>query len=406
MNLKPFVFFVVSVLFLWSVSTHAQTRAQLEKQRQAIQQELTQISSIYKATKKEGSSLLDQLSELSQRISATERLIRVNNQEANLLTKEIDKNTAQLEKLRKDLEELKQEYAQIINQSYKARSDQSRIMFLLSSQNFLQGYKRIQYMKQLANYRQKQGENIQEQSILLEEMNQKLFLQKKEKEKVLAANRKIQNDLLSDKKAQEKMVAEVKKKEKQYLKEIKQKEKEIARVDAEIEKAIKAAIAAANKKVGSTSRTRFKLTPEAKALADDFAKNKGRLPWPVKAGRLSVGYGKSRHPMLKNIEIQSNGIRIDTDENGVALAIFDGEVSQISLIKGSNKFIIIRHGNYISIYHNLTDIYVKNGQKITTGQAIGKIGISSSSKKYELKFQMYQNETKLNPLDWILKMDQ
>lgn len=405
MNCKPSVIFVFLVMFFCSAVGHAQTRAQLEKQRQAIQQELAQISAIYKATKKEESSLLEQLSELSQRISATERLIRVNNQEANLLTREIDENTNKLEKLRKDLEELKQEYAQIINQSYKAKSDQSRIMFLLSSENFLQAYKRIQYMKQLANYRQKQGETIREQSIALEEMNQALFQQKKEKEKVLEANRKVQNELLADKKAQEKMVAEVKKKEKQYLKEIKQKEKEIARVDAEIEKAIKAAIAAANKKVGSSSKTSFKLTPEAKALADDFAKNKGKLPWPVKAGRLSVGYGNSKHPMLKNIEIQSNGIRIDTDENGVALAIFDGEVSQISLIRGSNKFVIIRHGNYTSIYHNLTDIYVKNGQKITTGQAIGKIGISSSSKTYELKFQMYQNTTKLNPLDWILKMN-
>lgn len=404
MNCKLGVVIIISMLFL-STASPAQTRVQLEKQRQAIQQELAQISAIFKATQKEGSSLLDQLSELSQRISVTERLIRVNNQEANLLSKEIEENTFKLEKLRKDLEQLKQEYAELINQSYKSRSEQSRIMFLLSSENFLQAYKRIQYIKQLANYRQNQGENIRVQSIALEKMNENLFQQKKEKEKVLAANRKVQNKLLTDKKAQEIMIAEVKKKEKQYFKEIKQKEKQIARVDAEIEKAVKAAIAAANKKVGSSSKTSFKLTPEAKALADDFAKNKGKLPWPVKAGRLSVGYGNSKHPMLKNIEIQSNGIRIDTDENGVALAIFDGEISQISLIKGSNKFIIIRHGNYISIYHNLTEIYVKNGQKVKTGQPIGKIGISSSSKKYELKFQMYQNETKLNPLDWILKMN-
>ncbi len=405
MKLKPCVlFFTLSLLLLFNLSM-GQTRAQLEKQRQNIQQELAQISSIYKATKKEESSLLDQISELNQRISATERLIRVNNQEANLLTKEIDENTRQIEKLRKDLEQLKQEYAQIINQSYKARSDQSRIMFLLSSENFLQAYKRIQYMKQLASYRQKQGESIQEQSIALEEMNQQLFVQKKDKEKVLAANRKVQSELLTDKKEQEKLVAEVKKKEKQYLKEIKQKEKEIARVDAEIEKAIKAAIAAANKKAGSTSKTTFKLTPEAKALADDFAKNKGKLPWPVKAGRLSVGYGNNPHPMFKNLQIQSNGIRIDTDENGIAKAVFDGEVSQISLIRGGNKYIIIRHGNYLSMYYNLTDIFVKNGQKIKTGQEIGKIGINSTSKKYELKFQLWQNDVKLNPLDWILKMD-
>lgn len=405
MKYKLVAYYLMFVGLLISSVSFGQTREQLEKQRQEIQKELAQIAAIYKSTQKEGTSLINQLSELDRRVQTTERLIRINNQEANLLTKEIDQNTQQIEKLRKDLEQLKQEYASIINKSYKAKSNQSRIMFLLSSENFLQAYKRIQYMKQLANYRQKQGESIQEQSLALEELNQKLFLQKKEKDKVLAENRKTQQALLSDKKEQESLIAEVKKKEKQYLKDIKSKEKEIAKVDAQIEKAIKAAIAAANKKAGSSSKTTFAMTPEAKALASDFTKNKGKLPWPVKAGRLSVGHGITKHPVFKNLEIQSNGIRIDTDENGIAQAIFDGEVSQISLIRGGNKFVIVRHGDYISIYNNLTDVFVKNGQKIKVGQEIGKIGYSSSSRTYELKFQLYQNSKQLNPLDWILKMN-
>lgn len=385
-------------------SAFSQTREELEAKRQAIQKEIDEINTIIKTTASKGQSALSEYEDLQKRIQATERLIQVNNQEANLLTREINANANKIDRLRTELAQLKADYEQMIQKSYKSKSDQSRIMFLFSSESFLQAYKRIQYMKQFAQYRKKQGEEVIEQTQKLQELNSTLFDQRRDQEKILAKNRKTKSSLVADKNNLENLLASINQQKKKYSKELKQKQKEANRIDREINRLIREAIAKENKKVGSDAKSTFKLTPEAQALAKDFAENKGKLPWPVESGVVSMRFGERPHPIVKTIKVMSNGVRIDTEKNGKARAVFDGEVSQISKIPGANIVVMIRHGNYLSVYNNLQNVVVKSGDKVKRGEEIGEVGINSSSGKTTLIFQLFKNTVKLNPEQWVYKM--
>lgn len=246
-------------------------------------------------------------------------------------------------------------------------------------------------MKQYANYRKQQGDEIKEKTVELQSLNDELFEQRKEKESILADNRKAKSKLLDDQENLESLVAQVKAKEKDFKGEIQDKQKQVAKIDQEIQRLIKEAIARENAKSGSKSTTRFKLTPEAEALAKDFSKNKGKLPWPVASGIVSMRFGKHRHPIVTTTMIESNGVRIDAEKNSNARAIFEGEVSQINKIPGANIAIMIRHGDFISVYNNLDKVYVEKGDKVFRNQDIGRIGTNPSSGKTTLFFQLFKN---------------
>lgn len=396
---------VILAVFLNGLSLYAQSdkRAELEKRRQALKAEISQINTLLTSTQKEKQSVLTKAGDLERRIRATENLIKVNNQEANLLTQEINTNENKISVLRKELQALKEDYAAMIQKSYKGHSKQSRLMFLFSSDNFLQGYKRLQYMKQYANYRAKQGEKIKEQTIALQELNKELAKQKEDKEKLLAENRKTQKNLLRDKKEQEELIAAINKKGNTYQNQIKERQQEINRIDAEIQRLIREAIAAENKKKGSASTSSFALTPEAKALAANFEANRGKLPWPLKQGNIAMTFGVHPSPLAKNVTIQSNGIRIETGSNEPARAIFNGNVLKIQLIKGANHTVFIQHGNYISVYRNLIDVSVKKGQQVKTGDVIGRVGTSRDTGRPTLNFYIVKDTDFLDPMLWIMR---
>jgi len=394
---------VFSFLLMLNVVQAQDKRSALEKERNALRAEIRQINKLLNTNEKKKHSVLNKASDLDRRIKATEKLIRTNNQEANLLTNKINSNQKKISTLRKELKALKDDYAAIMRKSYKSRSKQSRIMFLFSSTSFLQAYKRLQYMKQYSNYREKQGEKIKAETKALQELNAELSEQRKAKEKLLAQNRATRKKLEKDKKQQEALMATINKKGSKYRSEIKQKQQQITKIDAEIHEIIRKAIAAENKKEGSSSSSAFKLTPEAKALAASFEANKGKLPWPLKSGNIVVRFGRHPSPLVKNIPIESHGIRIQTNKLEPVYVIFDGKVISIQAIKGSNKAILVQHGNYISIYNNLAQIEVHTGDIVTTGQEIGKVGKSTTTQRPTLSFQIYKNNQALDPLHWILR---
>lgn len=402
---SPFRYLLILLTLVLSIHTmDAQDkRKALEQKRQELRKEIQQINGLLNTNKKKKQSVLTKASDLDRKIKATEQLIRANNQEANLLTTEINDNQNRISSLRKELEKLKDDYAEMIKQSYKSRSKQSRIMFLFSSDDFLQAYKRLQYMKQYANYREQQGEKIKEQAEELQQLNKKLSEQREDKRNLLAANRTRQKKLEADKKEQESLIATINKKGSSYRRQIKKKQQKIKQIDAEIQKAIREAIAKENKKKGSTSKNSFKLTPEAKALAADFKANRGKLPWPIESGNVVVRFGKHPSPLVKSIPIQSNGIRIATNKEEPVHAIFDGRVLRIQAIKGANKAVYVQHGDYISIYNNLDKLNVRTGDIITTGQVLGRVGMSSTANRPILNFLIFKNMTALDPLHWILK---
>ena len=403
-QLKYIAFLLLFISFSAIGFAQSAERKKLEQKRIALRKEISQISNLLASNKVKQQSVLTQVEDLDKRIRATENLIRVTNQEANLLTKEINTNLNKIDKLRKDLEKLKEDYAKMIKKSYKSKSNQSRIMFLFSSEDFLQAYKRLQYMKQYTEYRKEQGLEIQRQTQLLQQLNTDLVEQRKAKEELLSQNRITQSKLQQDKKQQQELVASIRKKAGNFEKELKQKQEEVSRIDREIDRLIREAIAAENKKKGSSSTSKFELTPEAKELAASFTSNKGKLPWPVKSGVVAMKFGTHPHPVVKSVKVKSDGVRIETNENESVRTVFKGKVFKIQAIKGANKAVFVIHGDYLSVYNNLSSINVEVGDELTTNQVIGKVGKSTATGRPTLSFLIYKNTQALNPAHWIYKM--
>jgi len=396
---------LLAFLFFGGLTVQSQnTKEDLEERRLELREEIQKINSLRSSNKLREKSVLTEVEDLDRQISTTEKLIKVTNQQANLLTRDINSNTNKIQQLRKELVKLKEDYAQMIEKSYKSKSQQSRIMFLLSSESFLQAYKRLQYMKQYANYRKKQGDQIKEGTQELQVFNTNLLKQKKEKDKLIAENRETRVQLGKNSQSQQVLIKSIRQKEGQFASQIRKKQQEIDAIDKQIDEIIRASIAAANKESGSTSRNTFELTPEAKALAANFASNKGKLPWPVRSGVVTMRFGTQPHPIVKSTTINSNGVRIDTDKGENARAIFGGTVSEVQAVKGANKAVMVRHGDYITIYNNLSKVFVTKGDTVSLGQDLGEIATSTSTGKTTLHFLIYKNTDKMDPADWILRM--
>ena len=321
-------------------------------------------------------------------------------------------NEKTLETLEKELIFHKKEYAKLIKQSYKSKSSENRLMFLLASESFWQGYKRLTYMKQYVDYRKKQVAEIQLKTKRIENINSQLIIQQNEKKIVLEENRKQQETLQSEKKELEQLAVSIRQKERDYENKIRQKQKQANAIDAEIQRLIRLAIIEANRKEkerlakekaksvrnnntsnpteattsapksdenqATNSEIVFVLTPESRKVANNFEANKGNLIWPVLKGYKSQGFGVYSDPVYPDLKHYNNGVTIATERGGEARSVFEGEVSAIQSIPGSNKVVQIRHGNYISIYYNLTEVYVKKGDRVKTKDTIGKIFTDSN----------------------------
>ncbi|MDD3722793.1 MAG: peptidoglycan DD-metalloendopeptidase family protein [Lutibacter sp.] len=405
MQLKFKSILLFLALFL-SVTISAQNtkRENLEARRARIQKDIVYINALLSNTKKAENNLLIDVKDLNDKISKREELISIISNETSELGNEIYLNQLEINKNERDLEALKKDYASMIYKSYKSKSQNSRIMFLLSSENFYQGYKRFQYMKQYSSFRKNQGEEIQQKILEIQELTDTLVLKKKQKQELLTKKQQEQTVIQKEKKQQEGLLSQVKKKENKYKRQIQQFQKEERKVDAQIDKIIRDAIAASNKNTSNTTSATFTLTAEAKELASKFTANKGQLPWPVEKGYVSTYYGKQPHPIVKTATIQSNGVRITTDVGSKARAVFEGTVLSVQVLGGNLKAVLIQHGDYISVYKNLENVFVHVWQKVATKQELGTIFTDKITGKTILGFVLSRNVTTENPASWIYKM--
>ena len=394
-------FLIISVAT--SQSTSARQKA-LEEQKKRLQQEIKQINTILFSNIRKEKSVVSKVEDLDLKISVRSQIVKVNNQQANLLTRQINVNQRDITNLRSELKNLKKDYANMIIKSYKSKSSQNRLMFLFSSADFLQAYKRIQYMKQYANFRKKQGEEISEKTQTIQNLNKTLLDQKIIKEALVAENKIVQTTLMKERKFQQNLIRSIKSKSRSLTSEIKQKQRQSAAIDKEIERLIREAIAASNKLAGKASKNVFALTPEAKLLAKNFVANKGKLPWPVEKGVVTQRFGTQPHPLVKTTMIKSNGVTIATNPKSKARAVFDGEVMAILSFKGSNPAVLIKHGNFITTYKNIAKVYVRKGQKVKSKQSIGEIFTHPQSGKTTLQFSVFNELKPQNPKNWIYKL--
>ena len=402
--MRPNYWFLL-LLFTASLSWGQETRQQrLEAQRKQLQKEIKQMNALLFSNTKKRKSALSQVEDLAVKINLRQRLIRVTNEEANRLSQQIKINQRDIDRQQKALEQLKQDYAAMVRYSYVSKSGQSRLMFLFSSSSFLQAYKRFQYLKQYRRYRQRQGQAIAEKTVVLQQLNTTLQAQKAQKDILIANNQSEQTALEEERGEQRLLVRSLKKRERSLAQQIKKKQQQVAEFDKEIQRLIRAAIAASNKAAGKGRSTVFALTPEAKLIGQNFAANKGKLPWPVQQGVVTLGFGTQPHPVVKTTKIQSTGVTIATPQHAEVRAVFKGKVIQVFRFKGSNPAVLVQHGNYITSYSNLEAVYVKKGETIAAKQVIGKVFTHPSSQNTELKFAIFQSTTPVNPKGWVYRM--
>ena len=411
MALQKHVFklcFAVLLMFTSGNSTAQNNKQkQLENRRQELRREIQKINALRKEGNSKAKSQLSLIEDFDYKIKVLSRLIKVTNQQANLLNRKINDNQKQIGTLRNELKLLKENYAAMIVKSYKSRNQQSRIMFLLSSDNFKQAYKRLQYMKQYTDHQKEQGETIKAKTLELQKINKDLLLQKKAKDALLAENKKSQNDLEKERQQHQVIMASIRKELGKYTAQIKAKQREADKIDSAIDRIIKTAIAKSktNKKITTkTASGSFALTPEEKVLSNNFASNKGKLPWPVENGYVSLGYGTQPHPINKSLTIKSNGVRINTKNGAKARAVFDGKVMSIVRLKNVNPIVMVQHGNYITTYKNLSKLYVKEGDTVKTKQVLGDVATNNFTGKTTLSFIVSKGSATQNPKSWIYKM--
>ena len=398
--LKNQFIFLVFIIISNTIVSQQNSQADLKKKRSQIQNEIKQINELLFSNNKKKSVAFSDIENLNIKIKRKEELVKLVNQQINILTTEIDDNSFSLDSLTQSLENSKESYKNIIVKSYKTKSGKSRLMFLLSSETFFQAYKRVQYMKQYANFRKKQSINI---SILIEQianLNKKLNAQLEDKQDLIIENREIQKSLEKEKKESNSLVFQLRNKEKRYKREIEDKEKLTAQIDKEIERLIREAIA---KSRSTSSSNAFALTPEAKELEKNFILNKGKLPWPVVRGVIIQKFGMQSHPVVKTAKIKSNGIIIATSAGQKVRTVFDGEVLSVLKFKGSNPTVLVRHGNFITAYKNLSKVYVKKGEEVFSSQDIGEVFTNKSSGKSTVQFSVFEKTSPVNPVFWLLK---
>ncbi|WP_290205330.1 murein hydrolase activator EnvC family protein [Winogradskyella bathintestinalis] len=392
------------VMSYTSLFAQSDKQKRLEQQRQQVLKEMKQINALLFTKKKEEKSAITLIEDINYKVNVRKNLIRITNEQANLLTREINANQTEITSLRTQLQELKDDYAAMVVKSYKSKSEQSKVMFLLSSSNFQQAYKRLQYIKQYRDYQKEQGESIKTKTKELQELNIQLSKQKEDKQKLIEENRIAKRELEGELKQREVLMASIKADMGKFASQIKQKEQEAARLDKEINRIIKETIAAENKKTGtSTSKGKFVLTPEAKALSSNFESNRGKLGWPVSRGVVKVKYGKQRSLVDNAVTQNYKSIYIATEDKSEVKSVFSGEVTRVLVIKNGNPAVFIRHGIYFSVYMNLSKVHVKKGDKVTAGQIIGEVFTNKIKGESLLGFRIYKNDQVMNPEPWLAK---
>jgi septal ring factor EnvC (AmiA/AmiB activator) len=384
--------------------TTAKRQQELEAQRLRLKKEIKQINNLLFSNKKTRKNVVTEVEDLQVKLNVREELIKVTNAQVNLLTRKINLNQRNISSQRKELEELKADYAKMIQYSYASKSLQNRLMFLFSSESFLQAYKRIQYLKQYTQYRRKQGVAIGEKTLLLQKLNKTLIEEKSKKVTLVNENKTVQEQLKKERINQQSLIKSLKLKAQNLSAQISKKEQQARAIDQEIDRLIREAIAASNKAAGKSSKKTFELTPEAKLIAANFEANRGRLPWPLEKGIVVQGFGRQKHPVVKTTTIQSNGVTIATSPSSKVRAVFKGEVMSVVTFKGSNPSVLIRHGNYITVYKNLGKLYVKKGDKVQAKEPIGEVFTNENTGKTEVQFSIFNNVKALNPKGWIYEM--
>ena len=375
---------VFCLLSLVLAPASAESVKELQNKQKKLQQEI----------EKDESATLNKLQLLGQNIKTQKKLIRTLDNEITALNREMKQLHLTRDSLQKVLDRYKEDYAEMIRQSHYARMQQSPLLFLLSSDSFQQLARRARYLQEFAHFRQEQVRRIENTQAEIDIQNDLLQANKRDKQTALDSRKREQEKLKRDERKQQSMLKQLKSKEKDLSKKLQQQQKKVAELNKKIDDMIR-------KQTEKASKTT--LTKEQKLIAGGFEENKGRLPWPVEKGMISGHFGKQQHPVYSQVTIDNKGIYLQTVAGAKARAVYKGEVTSCFMIANTYA-VIIQHGNYRTVYSNLSKLNVKQGDKVETKQVIGTIFTDpEQDQKTELYFQIYKDRNILNPELWIAR---
>lgn len=406
---------------------------QLEEQRKKALAEVEMTNQLLKETTLTAQNSLNRLNLLSQQILSRKKVISLLNQEVDEIDNQIAASRREINKLEKELAEKRTNYGKSAQSLYKRRNSQDKLLFILSADNFAQSMRRMRYLREYSEWQKRQATDIIDKQTEINLKQQQLEKTRTEKNALLGTREEEAQKLQTEESSQKVEVQELSKKQKQLKDELSKKQKQANTLNRQIEQQIAEEIARAEAEAkAARERERrarekakdegkepapepireervaetkggYAMTKAEKKLSDNFASNQGRLPFPVTGRYTIVGtFGEQQHSELKYVRTNNSGIDIQTTPGGDARAIFNGEVTRVFVVPGYNNSVIVRHGNYLTVYSNLSQVYVKAGDKVSTRQAIGKIFTDTEAGNATiLHFQLWKEKTKLNPTPWL-----
>ncbi len=382
-----------------TIMLHGQKKTELENKKKKAQEDINYTNKLLKETKENQKSSYNNLLLINKNIDSRRELIDNISSEVSYTDVRIQETDLIISIMQEDLEVLRGDYAEMIRIAWKNQNKYNTIMFILAADDFNQTYLRLKYMQQLADFRKKQFLAINSLKQILEIQVQDLNDAKLHKTKLLDEEKKEELNLKSEQQDQEKTLAKLKGQEQDLKKKLQEQQKQMAQVQREIEKLI----AEESKRTSGSATGKYELTPAEKIVSTNFGNNKGKLPWPVERGVIVLGFGKQMHPVITSIEIDNKGIDISTTEGSLARTVFDGEVRKVFAVPGAQNAVIIRHGEYLSVYTQLDVVYVSVGESVVTKQAIGKIHTDKTENKTILHFEIWKASVVSNPSSWLAK---
>lgn len=391
-------------------AANKQKKEQLENQMKKLQQEIKLIEQAIKSTSAKKDRSLGEILSLQAKIASREKLI--NNYVDQI--EEMDQTIGQLEDdislKTKDVDVMKKDYAEMLRKSYGQTVLQNETAFLLSSSGFFDAMRRYHYLLKIAEYRKGQAKALSEQILALEIKKEQLVENKQKKETLVQQQTAQKDKLEQEKKEKDKAVAQLQEKEKRLRKQIDEKNKAAQKLNARITAIIEDEIRLAKKKAEEQARKTnapekkydvMPLTPQEQALSKDFLSNRGKLPWPVAKGHVVSYFGKREHPVIKGVIVENNGIDIKSEPGAEARALFEGTVVSVFYLPTTHNCVIVKHGEFFTVYSNIDQVSVQPNQTVNTKQSLGKLFTDKNDELTKVHIEIWKGKEKMDPMLWL-----
>lgn len=389
-------------------------KERLQRTRQQLEEEIRYTNELLEKTKQSKQTNLNKLQILTKQIRSREALIAAINKELREIDLKISVENVQIDRMTRQLEQLKSEYARMIYHAYRTMNGQNKLVFIFSAKDFNQAWHRLKYYQQYAGYRRRQAERIESTQSAINIQRKELEQIKNQKLSLMQSEQTEKQKLDREKLDKAKAVKAFSSKEKQLLATLRTKQQAAQRLEYAIEKIIADEIKASAERArnedikagrpssgGTAGKSVMTLTPAERQLSSTFAASRGRLPWPTERGFVSESFGEHDHPVLDHVKTKNNGIDIMTERGALVRSVFNGRVSKVLSMATLNRVVIIRHGEYLTVYSNLGEVVVREGQEVTAKQQIGRVFAAAGETKSELHFEIWKGKTIQNPEAWL-----